>query len=151
MGSETFDKRMDELAERVGAGTVRGSVVVDQAYAQYQHEGLDLKHPRGGQAKYLEQPFYAEHQGYLRDIAARVLEDGPVQPMADSMEDLAGQVFDHAPIEFLDLRASGHPTVSRAGVTEYDRPPIQPRLTEQQLREKSRLRNLPSFGGVDDL
>lgn len=54
-------------------GTLRGSGRVDQTdrpdggadfeisfstvYAARQHEELDWKHPRGGQAKYLEEPF----------------------------------------------------------------------------------------------
>lgn len=141
-GADSFDARMAELGDRVGEGTVRGSVEVNQAYAQYQHEGLDLRHPRGGQAKYLEEPLYGNHRGYLQDIAHRVLRSGPVQAMADVMEDLSGQVFDHAPVEFMDLRMSGHPTVSRGGAVVYDRPPMQARLTDEQLRAKSRLRGL---------
>lgn len=65
-----------------------------------------------------------------------------MQPMADSMEDLSGQVFDHAPVEFFDLRASGHPQVRRAGAVVYDRPPMQARLTEAQLRAKGKLRTI---------
>jgi len=141
-GAESFDARMSELADRVGYEPVRGAVEVDQAYAQYQHEGLDLRHPRGGQAKYLEGPLYGQHRDYLQQIADRVLEEGPVQPMADAMEQLSGEVFDNAPVEFSDLRMSGHPTVARAGTTVYDRPPMQARLTRDQLRAKNRLRSL---------
>lgn len=141
-GAESFTAAMQRLAEKVGTGTVRGSVEVDQVYARYQHEGLDFKHPRGGQAKYLEQPLYSNVPVYMQDIAARVLVDDIEKAMADVMEDLSGEVFDKAPIEFLDLRASGHPTVTRNGAVVYDRPPMQARLTEEQLRAKSKLRAL---------
>lgn len=142
-GSASFEAALTKLSEAIGHEPLRGSVEVDQVYARYQHEGLDFKHPRGGQAKYLEQPFYANVPLYMRDIAARVLPRGDiVGGMADAMEDLSGEVFDKAPIEFLDLRASGHPTVRRGGAVVYDRPPMQARLTEPQLRAKSKLRAL---------
>jgi len=146
-GSASFVAALDRLSDKIGTGRIRGRVEVDQVYARYQHEGLDLNHPRGGQAKYLEQPLYANAPLYMADLAARVLPDGDLeQAMADCMEDLSGEVFDRAPIEFLDLRASGHPTVERGGAVVYDRPPMQARLTEPQLRAKSRLRR----GGMGD-
>lgn len=142
-GAASFVAALDRLSAAVGRGSVRGSVEVDQVYARYQHEGLDFHHPRGGQAKYLEQPLYANVALYLRDIAARVLPDGDVvQAMADSMEDLSGEVYDRAPVEFHDLRASGHPVVKRGGAVVYDRPPMQARLTEAQLKAKHKLRRL---------
>lgn len=148
-GSRSFEAALDRLADAVGVGPIIGRVIVDQVYARYQHEGLDFKHPRGGQAKYLEQPLYSNVALYMRDIAARLLPDGNVvQAMADSMEDLSGEVFDKAPIEFLDLRASGHPMVHQAGAVKYDRPPMQARLTEAQLRAKSKLRSLDAGGDV---
>lgn len=148
-GSDSFDAALARLSEAVGIGRIRGSVVVDQVYARYQHEGLDFKHPRGGQAKYLEQPLYSQAPLYMRDLAARVLPSGDVvQAMADCMEDLSGQVFDLAPIEFLDLRASGHPTVTQGGAVKYDRPPMQARLTEAQLRAKHKLRSIGDIGGA---
>ena len=147
-----FDARMGELSERIGDTTVTASVEVDQVYARYQHEGLDFRHPRGGQAKYLEVPFFAGVAGYLQDVAARVLEVGPVEPMIGVAEDLSGQVYDHAPVEFSDLRASGHPQVRRGGAVVYDRPPMQARLSEVQLRAKGKARRLGlSPDGLGDL
>ncbi len=137
-----FDSRIEQLQQRVGFLPARAALEVDQVYARYQHEGLDFRHPRGGQAKYLEIPLYVETPGYLRDVAARVLEDGLDAPLEAVAEDLSGQVFDHAPVEFLDLRASGHPRVLRGSTVVYDRPPMQPRLTEAQLRAKHKLRAL---------
>lgn len=145
-GSSSFEAALTRLSEKIGQGTIRGSVEVDQVYARYQHEGLDFKHPRGGQAKYLEQPLYSNAPLYLQDMAAQVLAGNLKQAMADSMEDLSGEVFDKAPIEFLDLRASGHPVVTQGGSVTYDRPPMQARLSEEQLRAKHKLRAL---GGGD--
>lgn len=142
MGSDTFEARLDELAEKVGEGRLTGSVEVDQVYAQYQHEGLDLRHPRGGQAKYLEQPLYENYGDYYRALADNVLEGSLAAAMEDNVEDLSGHVFDLAPVEFYDLRGSGHPTVSSDGEVVYDRPPIQARLTPAELRAKDRLRAL---------
>jgi hypothetical protein len=38
-------------------------------YALIQHERLDFKHPRGGQAKYLEQPLKQNMNNYIQHIA----------------------------------------------------------------------------------
>lgn len=143
MGSATFEERIDKLTEQVGETTLRGQVDVDQVYAQYQHEGLDLRHPRGGQAKYLEQPLFERARDYVQRLADEVLTGHLQEAMEDNMEDLAGQVFTLAPVEFSDLRSSAHPTVRRlGGPALYDRPPMVARLTATQLRAKSRLRDL---------
>jgi hypothetical protein len=136
---------MDELQQLVGSGDLEGSVVVDQIYAKYQHEGLDLKHPRGGQAKYLSQPLLDNRNGYLERISVTVLEDGGKRGLSDSMEDLAttGGVESHAPVLWGDLRRSGHPSATEDGHPYFDRPPAARRLTEEELRAKARLIPLP--------
>ena len=121
-----------------GHGVLRGSVVVDQVYAAAQHEHLEYVHPRGGQAKYLEQPLHSKHRDYLHSIARQLLVSGPEQAMTEAMEDLSGQVETHAPREFENLRESGHPSVVSDGSAVYDRPPKQRRLTEQELAEQRR-------------
>jgi hypothetical protein len=133
-----FGERLDELSELVGHGTLEGSVVVDQAYAAAQHEHLEYRHVRGGQAKYLEQPLHTEHGGYLRAIAEQLLEEGPVPGMVDAMENLSDKVEELAPREFENLRESGHPTVTSDGAVVYDRAPKQRRLTQQELDEQRR-------------
>ena len=57
------------------------------------------------------------------------------------MEDLAedGGVASHAPVEFGDLRDSGHPSVTEDGRTVYDREPRQGRLSPEELKAKYRL------------
>ena len=142
MAAPAFDERMAELAESVGEGVLRGSVEVDQVYARYQHEGLDLRHPQGGQAKYLESPLYEKHRDYYQRLAEHVLDGGLSQAMIENVESLSLEVYDKAPFEFGDLKASGHPTVTRDGAILYDRAPMQARLTDQQLRAKHKLRRL---------
>ena len=55
------------------------------------------------------------------------------------MEHLSGELKIHAPILFNHLRRSGHPIVTKDGLTIYDRAPEVARLTEAQLRAQSRL------------
>ena len=122
---------------------LRGQVTVDQVYAHYQQEHLEFRHPRGGEALYLQRPFYEHATDYLADYARDVLRDGGHDSMKRSMEHLSDQVEEHAPREFGDLLRSGHPEVIQGGRTIYDRPPKQHRLTEAELRIKNRLRHLP--------
>jgi hypothetical protein len=105
-------------------------------YAAYQHNGLDLHHPRGGQALYLQAPLFENKDAYLRKIASGVLDDGGKGAMAECMEDLAedGGVATRAPILYDNLRASGHPVVTSDGTVVYDREPRQHRLTEDELK-----------------
>lgn len=136
-----FGARMDELMAAVGEGELTVSVVVDQVYAKYQHERMDLKHPQGGQAKYLSAPLLNKAGDYLRQIAGSVLHGSLQGAMELVAEDLATkQVFDHAPREFQDLRQSGHPRVLNNDLVVYDRPPIVHRLTEAELKLKDKAR-----------
>jgi hypothetical protein len=141
---ETFHERIAELRRMTGAPELlRGQVTVDQVYAHYQHEHLEFRHPRGGEALYLQRPFYEHASSYLADYAHDVLRDGGHDAMKHSMEHLSDQVELHAPREFGDLLRSGHPEVIQGGHPVYDRPPKQHRLTEGELRIKNRLRHLP--------
>lgn len=67
----------------VNTGDLRGSgnvnpiangyeVRFSQRYSAKQHEELGYNHPRGGQAKYLEQPLEENRQRYLDHVAATV-------------------------------------------------------------------------------
>jgi hypothetical protein len=134
-----FSERVDELLRRVHAPeTLVASVVVDQVYAHYQHEHMNFHHPRGGMAKYLEQPFYDHFKGYLEDYARTVLDDGGVPALKRAAEHLSDEVEISAPREWGDLGRSGHPTVTVGQVVVEDRPPKVARLTEEELRAKSR-------------
>lgn len=49
-------------------GTVNGIVAFGSVYARYQHEGLHFRHPQGGQARYLAQPFEENADRYIQKI-----------------------------------------------------------------------------------
>ena len=153
-----FFERIDELAAEVGDDHLIGQVEVDQVYAHRQHEELFWKHPEGGQAKYLEQPWLGSVEDTMRHLAKSLLDPGgPARGMTEAVEAGARAVFDHAPFEFGDLRASGHPSVIdgghvvdagagkvdvQGGHAVYDRPPAVHRLSEEELRAKGDLRRL---------
>jgi hypothetical protein len=133
--------RIDALARRVHLGQLlRGSVTIDQVYAHYQHERLDLRHPRGGGPKYLERPLFDHYPAYLEAVARGWLDDGGERAMARAMEHLSDAAELAAPWEWGDLIHSGHPEVRRGEELVYDRPPKRHRLTEAELRQKSRWR-----------
>jgi len=118
---------VNRVRAQVGRGLLRGRLIVDQPYAQEQHEDVSLKHPRGGQAKYLEVPLLAEAGKYVQHLADHIPDGDPEKAMRDSMEDLSNQVNRHAPIESGRLRDSGHPIVESNGMTVYDRLPVRQR------------------------
>lgn len=140
-----FGERVDKLIYEVGDGPLQGRVVVDQIYAQNQHETLAFKHIEGGKARYLADPFFEHANGYVRDLSRHVLDGRLRLAMAEAMENLSRKVFDQAPFEFGDLKASGHPIVTSNGFTIYDRPPYVHRLNAGDLKGKQELRNL-GFG-----
>jgi hypothetical protein len=146
----TFEQRLDVLREMTGCreGKITGQVTVDQVYAHFQHERTELHHPRGGGPFFLRDPLLENYQEYLERYARQVLveDDGGQRAMADAMEDLAGDggAGSRAPLDFGDLRRSGHPTVTLGDDhVIYDRAPDQHRLATWELRLKSRLRKLP--------
>lgn len=141
--ADTFELRMQMLIDESGPGDLTGHVVVDQVYAHYQHEGLNLHHPRGGEALYLQRPLYDDRFVMLEQIARSVIPDGGKQGVEQAMEHLSDQVEITAPVEWGDLRRSGHPFVDEDGVIIYDRPPKARRLTEEELKAKARLTPMP--------
>jgi hypothetical protein len=139
---KTFAEGTNELLVLVGAGDLEGRIVVDQIYAQNQHESVWFKHPAGGKAKYLSEPLLSSAPRMLQHLANHVLHGSLVDAMADNMEHMSKEVYDNAPWEFADLRASGHPLVSENGSVVYDRPPAMHRLTPSELKAKDDLRAL---------
>lgn len=106
--------------------------------AHYQHAGLDLKHPNGGQALYQEQPLYSNVGTYLGQIAEAVLDTGVDAAMIDVVEQFASDTGAATPKELTLLAHSDHPTVTSNGAVIYDRAPEVPRLSESELRELHR-------------
>jgi hypothetical protein len=137
--TSTFSERIAELRHLVGDGQrLQGSVTVDQVYAKYQHERAELHHPRGGRAFYLRDPLFDGYRDYLGDYAKTVLSDGGQPAMKRSMDHLSDQVELTAPVEWDDLRKSGHAQVTVGERVVYDRAPKAARLTAEELKAKSR-------------
>lgn len=140
----TFGEGIDRLLEQTPAHT-KGVVEVDQVYAHYQHEHPEFHHPDGGEAFYLKTPLFAKCRVYLDEIARGAITKEGVQiidEMADRMEDLSREVYERAPLEFGDLKGSGHPYVVADNTIVRDRPPNVTRLEGFDLKAKSHLRYL---------
>lgn len=138
----------DKLRKLVGKGPLKGKLVVDQVYARYQHERLDLKHPRGGYPKYLWLSLVVGKEAMLAKLAKSVLETGPVEGMKRAMEDQDSRLPKYAPIWLNNLRNSGNPQVFDNGAKVYDRPARQPRMTREQLKALRRGRNGEGPGDI---
>lgn len=138
----TFAERITVLRDQTHCreGRLVGSVTVDQVYAHYQHEHMELRHPRGGGAMYLTKPLLEHSADYVQAVANTWLDDGGEAGMRHSMEHLSDEVELRAPWEFGDLIRSGHPEVRRGTELVYDRPPKQHRLNPAELAQKSRWR-----------
>jgi len=62
-GNISLQRLMNELI---------GEVVFNTPYATYQHEEMDLNHPKGGEAKYLENPLKENAQMYIKGLAEAI-------------------------------------------------------------------------------
>jgi len=93
---------------------------------------MDLRHPHGGQAKFLETALHSGNS--FAAIAATILDGGGRQAMVDAVEKLDDDSASLTPKEATVLARSGHPTVTDQGATVYDRAPEVPRLSEAELR-----------------
>ncbi len=122
------------LQDTVGQGKLRGVLRVDQVYAKYQHQRLDLRHPRGGAAKYLQRPLYEHYREWLQALAGSVLTGELEQTMARCMESFNSAMSRATPILYNNLRRSGNPRVYSNGRLVYNRPAHQRRLSERELR-----------------
>lgn len=136
--------RIDQLIRRTSGPEVVATVVVDQVYAEIQHEALEFAHPRGGQAKYLEEPLISGMPGRMRDVAAGLLDEDEtaVGLWASAGRSVKDAVRENAPREFGDLGNSAALTVEEGGAQRVYEPPIQRRLTEQELDAKDFLRDM---------
>lgn len=140
-GKGSFVEGITALIKKTGE-RYTGRVEVDQVYAHYQHEHPEFHHPDGGQAFYLSQPLAMKRQHYYGKIGAAAVHGGLDKAMIEIVEDLSLEVYNRAPWEFGDLRASGHPIVEKDGQVIYDRAPMCRRLDAEELKIKSHLRYL---------
>lgn len=125
----TFDERIEELADAVGEGDLTAELVVDQAYAEVQHEREDYHHTVG-QAHYLEEPMMAMSGEFMEHLAeSAITADGSELffGMRDVSERLSRIVEDYAPQDTGELYLSGSPRTIDNGVERYHRPPYIPR------------------------
>lgn len=51
---------------------LEGTVGFQEVYAVIQHESMDFNHPKGGEAKFLENPFKENINKYIKAIGAAV-------------------------------------------------------------------------------
>ncbi len=137
----TFGDRIRVLQAQTGDGQLAGKATVDQRYAEVQERDESLSHPRGGQARYLETATVARQDRRFRRIADSTLRDGIRTGMIDAVGDIADDVAVLAPLDENDLRRSAATTVVDAGAVVHSRPAAVPRLSDAQLREKSRRRS----------
>ncbi len=96
--------------------------------------GPEFDHPMGGEAGYLTQTLTRRSPEYVDMLCKAIDETTPFKDVAVKIvEDLASAVFELAPIEFWVLRMSAHPVVKVDDIIEYDRPPLMPRLSQEEL------------------
>lgn len=135
---------IQDLIDRTGGGKIKATVVVNQPYAQDQHETLYYKHPRGGQAKFLESPLMSKHPNWLQSFANRLLTRGidAGNEWAKVGRSLKNEVPKTAPMEFGDLRQSAALTVKEGASVIVEEPAAQPRLTEGELDAKDYMRSM---------
>lgn len=140
----TASQRIQELIDRTAGPKIKATVTVDQVYAEIQHEALEFNHPRGGQAKYLEEPMFAGHGAWFQEFADGLLREGSRadEGWADVGRNLKDVVATHAPVEFGDLRQSAALQVRAGSAVVADEPARQPRLTDQELHAKDFMRHL---------
>lgn len=142
MPRRAFDG-IGDLIDRTGGPKVKATVTVNQIYAQNQHETLWFKHPRGGQAKYLETPLFAKHQNWIQSFANKLLRTrDAAREWGGVGRALKNEVPRTAPVEFGDLRRSAALTVREGGSVIIHEPPLQGRLNEMELEAKDYLRSL---------
>jgi hypothetical protein len=133
-----FVRRTNELIKKY-RGKLQGKVIVDQVYAQNQHENLSFRHPGGG-PKFLTKALFQDYNKTMQSLANNFPEGDQNAAMAQGMERVVKGVHKNAPHEFNDLRNSGAPSVKERGRFTYQRPPAVRRLTKSQLKAKDRAR-----------
>ncbi len=72
----SFDERTRFLESQVGTGDLVMGLVVHQPYAADQHVEGHYKHPKGGIARYVEIPYAAQRNDFLRELARNAVTEG---------------------------------------------------------------------------
>lgn len=140
---------MEALGKHVGSMKLHGYVTFDQEYAADQHETLGYRHPRGGQAKYLEGPLFQSYKARYQRLADKVTDVGGeslTSAFADEVHDLMLDASVAAPVEFGDLRLSGSIRVKEGTRNIRTIDAVQRRLTQRELEVKDLLRHAAGGG-----
>jgi hypothetical protein len=118
-----FFERTEELAKKIGDGTLRGEFAANRVYAVNMHEKgwrnflgylgpkeIERYH-RGGGLKFVEAPLKEGFAGWYQEMADQTLEGDLEGAMEGVMKDLDAELQSRAPIDSGDLRNSGTYTV----------------------------------------
>ncbi len=128
---DDFFARTEHLMREVGDGKLIAGCLVDQPYAQDQHETLHYSHPRGGRARYLGGPLLENALETVESLAPHAItpEGSNIkQAFIAFSEKMADEyVLENAPILKNILRFSGEPWVKDGGNEIYRRPSAMPR------------------------
>lgn len=130
-----FQAKMAQIQADVGFGTLSGSIIVDQVYAQNQHESTWFKHPRGGSAKFLILAFREQQYNVMMKLAGNLRH--LVDAMMSGMETTVLAQVAKTPLLYGNLKASGSPRVLDNGAIVRHRPAAQRRLSDAELRAQS--------------
>lgn len=125
--TSSFDERIEFLSEQVGTGHITAGCLVDQPYAQNQHENLSFRHSVG-RAHYLGGPLMENATTLLGGIArSAVTESG--SRLKNEMRDVADNLADYVKVnaprdpDAGDVLAnSASPWVEDNGARTYERP-----------------------------
>ena len=160
MAASTFFARTEELKDRVGSGVMHFETVVNQLYA-YNMEvggwdnllgylGQRSLHPlHGGMVGALGYSLSEMADHLWSDCAdLLLLPDGLFSAFVSGAEELCAAYSLNAPVEWGNLRLSGHPSVEDNSVVVYDRPPIAPRLSRAELDAQDLAWDRPEQGPV---
>lgn len=143
MTESAFGDRISELRKQVGRST-EGSINVDQVYAHYQDSGSGpsgkpaaaFDHPEGGQAGYLSDSLTLYGPDFAQRIADSISEEDAMSDVfIEGVQKISLDVATLAPLEFGNLRESSAAQVIHDGEVTFDRPPLVPRLSEEELRQ----------------
>jgi hypothetical protein len=132
------------LIDRTGGPAVKATVTVDQPYAQDQHETMFYRHPRGGKAKYLEEPLFSGYYEWIQRFADNLLDEDTTaeREWGKVGRSLKNEVPLNAPVEFNDLRQSASLLVKAGATVVVNEPAIQGRLSEAELDAKDHMRHM---------
>lgn len=141
---------LERLERAVGDGDLSMSITMNQRYAKFQHERMDLKHPHGGKHHFLTDPLFDHVRQILGALAmAAVTARGSAlrAAMVHQVEAWAVRSVAQTPIWWGDLPNSHAPEVVDDGEIVYRRPPKARRLTDEELKLKNRWHPHPSSWG----